>query len=105
MTHSIYRYPLEITDTQYVAIPYAAHTLSVACVRGELSLYALVDAPDAAIRAEDEGDPTLVHTKTQLRITIVGTGHQIAELPSRFLGTVAMPSGLVWHVFSDESLL
>lgn len=35
------------------------------------------------------------------KFVIVGTGHQTDMTVDEYVGTVQMPSGLVWHVFED----
>lgn len=82
----ILKYTLEITDYQDVTIPHGI-ILSVAEQAGALCMWALV---------EPEG-----RERTHC-IRIFGTGGPVhrseAEL-GRFIGTVPMSNGLVWHVF------
>ena len=92
----IWKYPLELTNRQEIAVPFGARPLSVGQQEGQLMLWALV-RPD--------------HPMTGVVvIRIVGTGH-LFESESldpeycRFIGTVQMPvpgtPGLVWHVFEQ----
>jgi len=86
---TIFKYKLEITDEQEIAIPDGAAVLSVAAQGDDLCLWAAVDTLNA------------LHLKT---IYIHGTGNPIEALEyKRFIGTAVMPNGLVWHVFTDES--
>lgn len=87
----IYKYVLEQTDKQTVETPQRAQALHVGEQNGELCLWAAVD-------------PSSPPMKRPVRI--VGTGQEFgAELDGedlRFLGTVQMSSGLVWHVFVES---
>jgi hypothetical protein len=85
----IYKYPLEITDTQLIAMPAGAEAISVAEVRGQLVLYALVN-PERKLRPY----PVLVY----------GTGGPVEHADEyRFVGTVVTRGGqFVWHVFVSD---
>ena len=69
-------------------MPLGAIPMAVGCQIGgggfeELVLWALVD-------------PVMTsHSRT---FVVAGTGHPIERI-QRYIGTVQMPSGLVWHVF------
>lgn len=78
----IFKYPLNHGD--YPQLPAGAQPISVGCQGSTLVLWALVN-PGAELRTR--------------RIRIFGTGHECDTVAGRFLGTVQMPSGLVWHVF------
>lgn len=81
----IYKYPLEITDTQAVSMPKGAKLLSVGLIGGQLYLWALVDLQR----------PTVKRT-----IEICGTGHPCQSGATLFVGTVIdLHHGFVWHVF------
>jgi hypothetical protein len=88
----IYKYPLEITDTQTVELPYEHRILSVQAQNGILCLWAAVDLEETF--------------KADRTIRIIGTGNQSDELDfyfsgdMEFISTVQL-SGLVWHVFTD----
>jgi hypothetical protein len=89
MNSFIYKYPLTKNGSVHVSLPIGAQLLSVCEVAGELVLYAAID-PNTS--------------KMQVHILyVVGTGWQLARevstQPNRFMGTVAMTDGLVWHVF------
>lgn len=81
---TIWKYPLEITDEQVVAMPNDAEILTVQMQGSELCLWAVV---------ED------TNPKEPRTICIIGTGNPMPD--ERFLiyiGTAQM-GPLVWHVF------
>lgn len=87
---TIWKYPLEIVNSQTLEVPQGCKFLSVAEQNGALVLYALVD-PSAKLE------------KTE--VLIRGTGHPIDEgklLSNEFIGSVVSAGGmLVWHVFVE----
>ncbi|WP_417459103.1 hypothetical protein [Kordiimonas sp.] len=84
---TIWKYELEITDLQRVAMPKGAKILSVGKQGAYACLWAMVDENEDA---------------TEERcIEIVGTGnpmHRSMGFARRFIGTVVM-TPFVWHVF------
>ena len=81
---SIYKYTLEITDSQSISMPRYAQILSVAKQGDSLCLW-------AEVFTEEE--------QVHRHIRIIGTGNPIEGSPNRvFLGTVVMDP-FVWHVF------
>jgi hypothetical protein len=94
MTSKIFKYPIEVTDTQTIKLPAGSRILSVMNQYEKIVLYALV--------SDNEKD-----TK-EVSIRIVGTGHVIDFfIPAlefgggyTFLGTVSLHDGrLMFHVF------
>lgn len=83
----IYKYELEIRENQWVDLPYGAQLLSVGEQNGKLFVWARVDR-------ERQGDAILFR--------IYGTGLLFELDPGRFLGTVQMQNGLVWHVYCAD---
>ncbi len=86
----IWKYPLEITDSQSLKLPLNAKFLSAINQNGIPTLYYLVE-PD-------------VKTKT-IEILIIGTGNPISEYLDKydFLGTVSTHNDkLVWHIFATK---
>ena len=83
---TIYKYPLETTDTQVIKIPRYHKILSVQEQNTKLIMWVLVDSNS------DEEDVT---------IEIFGTGNPINPDFKRFsyISTVQDFRGLVWHVF------
>ena len=83
--YQIWRFPLELTDSQNVLMPSDSKILSVKEQHGQLFLWAMVDGTGRPIRR---------------RITIVGTG---TPLPGsdmgKFIDSVVMDN-FVWHVFA-----
>ena len=88
---SIYKYPLEITYFQGVEIPKGSKLLSAKCQHDSLVIY-------AAVTDNEENE---------LReIQIIGTGNPVysdSKTKRKFIDTVIMPNGLVWHVFERIS--
>jgi 3-oxoacyl-(acyl-carrier-protein) synthase len=84
---SIYKYELDITDSQILDLPVGSKLLSVANQNNKIVLYALVNV-----------DVTFKKSHT---IITHGTGHQANDVDdATFLGTVLLHSGqLVFHVF------
>ena len=84
----IYKYPLkqEITAVQTVVMPAGARMLHVGEQYGDLYVWAMV-RPDA--------------TPVSHKFFVLGTGQPIdhLEFDSKFLGSVQMSTGVVWHVF------
>lgn len=84
----IYKYLLEQDPTalQIVEMPEGAKVLHVGEQFGELYAWAMV-SPAA--------------TKVNYKFFVLGTGIDCGhlEIVSRFVGSVQMANGLVWHVF------
>lgn len=88
VSRAIWKYVLDIGDTVVVGMPEHAIPLSVAEQHGALCLWAEVD-PDAPVA------PREFHVR--------GTGHSLRGNEGKYIGTVVMEYGLVWHVY-DEAL-
>lgn len=87
---TIFKYALEVTDTQTVDLPADAVILTVQLQNGDPMLWALIDA-----------DTTQGQTR---KIHIYGTGHPIRDRLGRYLSTFQMQNGrLVFHVFEGDS--
>lgn len=86
----IWKFQIQIKDTQKVTMPYGAKILCVQMENGVPCLWALVNTNEAEV--DQRWDRT---------IDIFGTGHSIMDLFTRtYIGTVQMEGGaLVWHVF------
>lgn len=82
---SIYKYVLPIGDIVPVTMPEHAVLLSVAEQNGALCLWAEVDPSNREVTRE---------------IRLRGTGHPLGD-EGRYVGTVAMTYGLVWHVYDQ----
>lgn len=85
----IYKYPLELTDSQYLKVPSDSEFLHVSEQHGKLCLWSLVD-PDS--------------TPGAVLIEVIGTGNTIPEPEANrtYIGTAHI-SQFVWHVFWRES--
>ena len=82
---TIWKFELEITRNQVVAMPLGERVLSVGEQDGRLFVWALVDT-DAEMMS--------------VPFFVAGTGHQVNESSQwEFIDTVQMSNGLVWHVF------
>lgn len=85
---------LEITDSKTYRLP--GKQIELLCVKNQgdnLVMYFTTDAkPDEIV------DGTI--TKS-IKIRIVGTGHELSKSAAKYLGTVVMPYGLVWHCFVE----
>jgi len=90
MNNKIFKYELEITDSQVVSMPIGALVISAKEQNGKLCIWALVDT-----RCSNK-DKT---------IRISGTGHDvdfpIGDYSFYFVDTVVMSNGLVWHVYAS----
>lgn len=90
MTQTIYKYELQIEDTQTLALPKGAQVLTVQVQHGKVCLWALVNPKQPVL--ED-------HT-----IEMRGTGHPIESGGLRYYSTVQLDGGrLVFHVFERVS--
>jgi len=90
MKRRIWKYPLQLTDTQTVEMPEGAQILTAQRQGQTLCLWALVDC-----------EPEL--PKQNREIEIIGTGNPIIEAPRRYIATVQMQGGsLWWHIFERE---
>ena len=85
MNSRIWKFPLEVVDTQIVRMPINAIILDAQMQHGELCMWALVNA-DIPLG--------------ERRINIYGTGNPLPENYGRYISTVQSPAGMfVWHIF------
>lgn len=89
MKKTIWKYPLEFTDTQNVMMPEGAEILTAQLQNGGgLCVWALVNPGAPQQRRE---------------IEVLGTGNPAPEAKRRYIATVQMQGGkLVWHIFERE---
>ena len=83
---TIWKYPLQITDRQFVMLPEGARILTVQMQGKQLCLWAMMN-PDALPKRRE--------------IQIIGTGHDVSDADGRYIATVQMQA-LVWHIFERE---
>lgn len=87
----IYKYPLvqDPTSLQYVKMPANAKVLHVGEQHGELYVWAMIN-PNATV--------------VNYKFFVLGTGQDIGhlEMVCKFLNSVQMENGLVWHVFFKD---
>lgn len=86
----IWKYPIEITDSQELSIPLGAKFISAISQGDQVVLYFLVDPGEAKSQV--------------IELRILGTGHCYNDgyLDGfRFLETIVTHGGmLVWHIFA-----
>lgn len=87
---TIYKYPLELKDHQWVTMPAGAQILCVQTQKNIVTLWAVVDTSNVQI------ETTLIH--------IVGTGNPITDNENwQYIGTVQQLDNIfVWHVFKEK---
>ena len=85
----IYKYPLEITDTQFVELSLGAEILTVQMQGNQLCLWAMVNTLPEAI-------------KKNRCIEIIGTGNPVPTGDLKYISTFQMVGGgLIFHVFEN----
>jgi len=84
----IFKYPLEVTDTQLINLPVGAKCISVQVQNSQICLWCHVDTSQNIREAE---------------INFYGTGHNTPDWlkMGKHLGTVQL-NGYVWHIFSKD---
>lgn len=87
---TIYKYSLDVVDTQEVILPKWCTPLSVQIQNDKLTMWAMVETDEPQVKAI---------------VTVFGTGHPVPHNfylgrgNNIYLGTVQTKIGLVWHVF------
>lgn len=83
---TIYKYPIEITDSQVIKLPKEYRVLTVQIQNNNPFLWALVDTDNDLEDAE---------------ILIIGTGHGIQNIETmEYISTIQVNNGkLIFHVF------
>jgi hypothetical protein len=81
----IWKFPID--ENGRFSAPIGAHVLSVQIQAGEVMVWALV-----------HGD----NRRVEVRLNVYGTGQIVSSSPGRFVSTVQMDDGLVWHFFQPE---
>lgn len=85
---TVYKYSLDITNEQVLALPVGAVILSVANQHEGIVMYALVDKNVKGLQGQ--------------KIYIHGTGHEVYGENLAFIGTVELLGGrLMFHVFRE----
>lgn len=85
VTHTIWKFPLENSDEQWIEMPCAAKILHIA-----------IDPKIEKICLWAEVRTTA--PKMQVGIRIIGTGHPMPDDAEQFLGTV-IEGPYVWHFY------
>ena len=85
----IFKYPLEIIDTQFIELPLGAEILTAQIQGDQLCLWAMVNALPEAI-------------KKNRRIEIIGTGYPVPTGELKYISTFQVMDGsLIFHVFEN----
>ncbi len=85
----IFKYPLEVTDTQFVELPLGAEILTAQIQGDQLCLWAMVNTLPEAV-------------KKNRRIEIIGTGNPVPTGNLKYISTFQMMGGgLIFHVFEN----
>ena len=85
----IYKYPLELTDTQFVELPLGAEILTAQMQGDQLCLWAMVNTLPEAI-------------KKNRRIEIIGTGNPVPTGDLKYISTIQIEGGrLIFHIFEN----
>lgn len=97
MTHTVYRYPLQIVDEQVVPMPRGAEILTVAKREGSQVMFGVGSHEAVEMWALVNPDEPM----EDRRIRVAGTGHLLPDVDTlQFLGSVQIAAGqLVFHVF------
>lgn len=101
MSLTVWKYPLEAEDVQYVDMPRLARSLSVQTQNQPQHPLQAGDPPEEVPCLWVLVDPDDVLERHTIRIT--GTGHPRDDLEmANYIGTFQMAGGrLVFHVFDD----
>jgi hypothetical protein len=83
MSQVIWKYPLNISDSQTIMMPRGAIIITAQLQHGTPTLWAIVDP-------EKEKEPR--------KILIFGTGHEHQEINGVYINTVQQEQ-YVWHIF------
>ena len=83
---TIWKFPLQVTRNQHIAMPAHAHLLRVQAQGDQLVLWALVDTDEPL---------------EQVPMAMYGTGHQLPEDWGVYFDT-AQQGPFVWHFFQPE---
>ena len=86
MSQVIYKYPLELTTSNTLRLPFGAELLLVGLQGGVINVWAKVE--DSEEEFEDH------------HIRIYGTGHLLSDSEKEYLGSV-FQGGYVWHIYEE----
>lgn len=85
---NIWKFPIDVGENLIDLPGYCPEILSVIEQATGLVLYALVD-PASTVNCS-------------YAVWVCGTGWDSCPISAKFIGTVPMRNGLVWHVFAKE---
>jgi hypothetical protein len=86
MHNTIWKFPLTVTDTQFISLPKDAEILCVQVQMEAPCLWAKVDST--------------IEDKETVLIETFGTGHPMDEKNRKYIGTYQLNNGhLIFHVF------
>ncbi len=84
---TIWKFPLKLQDRQEIRVPDGTVFLRCQWREGDLTLWGIVN-PDNKVKP--------------CAFRVIGTGHQVPNIPLTFIDTVQTPNGaFVWHVFME----
>lgn len=83
---TIWKFPLKITDYQWIEVPLESEILSVQSQHGQLCLWAEVDSDSS---------------KSRWTVYVIGTGNPLPEMHGTHVGSVIM-NPFVWHVYVSK---
>lgn len=86
---TIWKYEIEVADTQYIEMPRHAEILDVQSQNYVCVMWVLVN-------------PGI--EKTKRRINIFGTGNPVHDNHGKYIATFQDTLGLVWHIFDGGEL-
>lgn len=80
---TIYKYPLTLSERQYIEVPVGAHFMCTQVQRGAICLWAMVNTDQQTVHYE---------------IALVGTGTPMPHGLWQYIGTVQQ-GDFVWHIY------
>lgn len=87
----VWKYPLNIADTQFIEMTEGAEILCVHLQNGNPTIWAKVDPSKAR------------KPRTKRKLITLGTGHNTDEKLGRYIGTYLIHNdSLVFHVFEGD---
>lgn len=85
--HTVYKFAAPLPGQRLVhAAPAPFKILTLQLQNGVPTMWALVNTNDE---------------KVECRFTALGTGHELPEWATRYVGTYQLPDGTVWHVWHE----
>lgn len=87
MSKTIWKFVLDVTDSQFIRMPHESKILHVNTQRETVCMWA-------------EVDPSL--PQVLRRFCVYGTGHQMPDDPGRYIGSIMLQDGdLIFHIYEQ----